>query len=195
MGLQESGFTGRNTTESTDSQTGLLLQNAESQTQGRDGSTQTVIPTTVGAVAASDSNVEFGLPFVIHLGVSVGEAGGGDATYNERVFGTSGSPFKFRVLLWWLHMVDNDGADCTFSIYHYTLDSDGALDTASLMSNASKFTGLNDSDLFGFADGTAQVVESNCIVDSGEELACRFLTSDSTVGSEYSVKVLCMRIQ
>jgi len=197
MGLQESGLTGRDVTQTCERQTGLLMQPPESQVQERDGTTLTVIPTTVGAIATSDINVEFGTPFMIHCGISAGELVAGDATYNMRVFGTDGSPFKFRVLLIWGHAQGTDAQDGTLTAVHYTLDSAGALDTATAMTDGDKMTTnvANGLMQFGMTPDTSTLIEAAAVVDSGDELVLRFLTSDASEGEEFSVKILCMRIQ
>ncbi len=196
MALTESGLTGRNVQQTCERQTGLLLQPPDSMTQERDATTLTVIPTTVGVAASSDINVEFGSPFVIHAGVSIGQAGGGDATFNMRVFGTDGSPFKFRVLSVWAHAQGTDNQDCTMTLVHYTLDSAGAFDTATVMTDGDKMTsaianGLTD---FGQTPNTSTLIEAAAKVDAGDELVIRVLTSDASEAEEYSVKILCMRI-
>jgi len=164
-------------------------------TQDRDATTGTVIPTTVGAVDTPDVNVEFGVPFVIHIGLSVGDDGGGAITVQNRVFGTDGSPWKFRVLQTWVHCVDNDDTSMAFQLYHYTLDEDGALDTATAMTDAVTIS-ENDSDLssLGITADTSQLVEAAAVVDEGEEVVLRSITGNATQGSEYSVKLLCMRV-
>ena len=195
MGLREKGLTGRNVEQTCERQTGLLLQPPASMTHGRDATTGTVIPTTVGAVDTPAVNVEFGVPFVIHIGISVGDDGGGAITVQNRVFGTDGSPWKFRVLQNWVHTVDNDDTSMSFQLYHYTLDTDGALDTATAMTDAVTIS-EHDSDLStpGITAGTSQLVEAAAVVDEGEEVVLRSITGNATAGSEYSVKLLCMRV-
>lgn len=196
MALQESGLTGTDVQQTCERQTGLLMQPPDSMTQERDGTTLTVIPTTVGAVADSDINVEFGVPFVIHCGISAGQAGGGDATYNMRVFGTAGSPYKFRVLLAWGHAQGADNQDGTLTLVHYTLDGDGALNTATAMTDGDKATSTTQDMLmpFGMTPDTSKLINAAVLVDAGDELVLRFLTSDTTEGEEYSIKILCMRV-
>ncbi len=197
MALKETGLTGRNVQQTCERQTGLLLQPPDSMTQARDGTTLTVIPTTVGtSAAASDINVEFGSPFVIHAGVSIGQAGGGDATFNMRVFGTDGSPFKFRVLSAWGHAQGTDNQDGTLTLVHYTLDSAGAFDTATAMTDGQKMTSnvANGLIKFGVTVDVSTLIEAAAVVDAGDELVVRFLTSDATEAEEISLKILCMRI-
>ena len=197
MALKESGLTGRNVQQTCEQQTGLLLQPSDSMTQARDGTTLTVIPTTVGAVATSDINVEFGVPFMIHAGVSIGELSGGDATYNMRVFGTDGSPFKFRVLSVWGHAQGTDNQDGTLTLVHYTLDSAGAFDTATAMTDGQKMTSnvANGLIKFGVTVDVSTLIEAAAKVDKGDELVIRFLTSDASEAEELSIKILCMRIE
>lgn len=195
MALRETGLTGRNVQQTCEGQTGLLMQPPDSMTQERDGTTLTVIPTTVGAVDTPAVLVEFGVPFVIHVGLSIGDDGGGAITTQNRVFGTDGSPWKFRVLQTWVHCVDNDDTSMALQIYHYTLDADGALDTATAMTDAVTIS-EGDSDLssVGLTADTSQLVEAAAVVDEGEEVVVRSITGNATAGSEYSVKLLCMRV-
>ena len=195
MALKESGLTGTDVQETCERQTGLLMQPPASMTQGRDGTTLTVIPTTVGAANDADILVEFGVPFVIHIGLSVGDAGGGAQTTQNRVFGTSGAPWKFRVLDTWMHMVDNDDTSMTLEIYHYTLDSDGALDSANSMTDTVTLAeGDDDLGDLGRVQDTSKLKNSYSVVDAGEEIVLRTITGNATQGSEYSVKLLCMRV-
>jgi hypothetical protein len=192
MGLTESSATGRTTTQTSDAQTGLLLQDAASQTIETDVTTTTIVPTTVGSVDTYAVNVQFATPFLIIMGISYGDDGGNDQVHKIRVFGTSGSPFKFRVVDYWLHNVDNDDTSATAELAHYTLDVDGALDTETTMT-AVEAISTNDEDLdaFGRTPGTSQLVEAAAVVDEGEEVVCEVNTA-GTGGSEFTLKIMCV---
>jgi hypothetical protein len=166
-------------------------------TQERDGTTLTVIPTAVGAVDTEDSNVEFGIPFIIHMGISAGDDGGTDRTVNARVFGTSGSPWKFRVLDTWAHLLSDQVETHTLQIFHYTLDSDGALDTANAMTDEVTLD-QDTSDLIklGRVEDTSQLIEAYAIVTAGQEVVVQVKNDGgaATESEEVSVKMLCMRV-
>ncbi|KKM01157.1 hypothetical protein LCGC14_1797250 [marine sediment metagenome] len=197
MALRESGLTGTNVRETCERQTGLLMQPPDSMTQERDGTTLTAIPTAVGAADSKDSNVEFGIPFVIHVGISAGDDGGADQTHNVRVFGTSGAPWKFRVLDTWAHLLSDIVETHTLEIFHYTLDTAGALDTANAMTDEVTLN-QDTSDLMtlGRVEDTSKLIEAYAVVDTGEEIVLQVKNDGgaATNSEQLSVKMLCMRV-
>jgi hypothetical protein len=108
------------------------------------------------------------------------------------VFGTSGAPFKFRVVDYWLHQVDNDDTSATVELAHYTLDSDGALDTETTMTVVSTLDSTDDKlENFGRTADTSKLIETAAVVDEGEEVVCEVNTA-AGAGSEFTLKIMCV---
>lgn len=197
MGLKETGLTGTNVQQTCERQTGLLMQPPDSMTQERDGTTLTAIPTAVGAADSNDSNVEFGVTFAIHVGISAGDDGGADQTHNIRVFGTSGAPWKFRVLDAWAHLLSDNVETHTLEIFHYTLDAAGALSSGNAMTDEVTMN-QDTSDLMslGRLEDVSKLIEAYAVVDAGEEIVLQVKNDGgaATDSEELSVKFLCMRV-
>lgn len=148
MGLKESGYTGRDTQQTADVQTGLLTQNAESMTQ-------LVSRAGVDPAATADAlnmGVSFGVPFVIDVLVNAEETGGAATTVltalaagGSDVFaaydaagvaaettavGATGAPFRFQVLDCMCMALDENTKDASDTIQLMHVATDLTTETA-----------------------------------------------------------------
>lgn len=192
MGLSESGFTGRNTTESVDGVTGLLLQNPESMTQ----SGLTLQST---AIADDDSeaivSTQFGQPFIMGFTVVHDDLTGG-RTSTLDVLDPAGtadtpngpSPFLFRVLKWWV----TAGASATAPEGTLTINHLSSASAANAMSEAFDLN-LDQSDVGFSASGTGQLIAPYDLVDAGEGIQLSVLLG-STEQADYTIYFECMRV-
>ena len=205
MGLKETGYAGRNCTQTTDAQTGLLLQNADSMTQ---------LVTSVGVDPAASANtlnvgVSFYVPFGIEILINAEETGGAATTVltaaalaagdYEDVFTTysstataltTGAPFRFRVIDCYAVALDENTADAADTIQLMKVDDDLTTETA-----------ITDAMSVNVADDTLvrmTTLDNDAnVIDVTENLRVDLVLGNSgtTDHRAYKVYVTCMRCQ
>ena len=194
MGLKETGWSGRNVTESVDGVTGLLLQNPESMIQSPAGLDDTDLPAEgVGEI----ERTQYGQPFMAaYTCLAHAEAGGNTITIDVMdPTGTANTengpaPFKFRVLRWWVRAGDVATApEGTLTIQHL---SSAATPVASAMSEAFDLN-LDQDDLGYSASGTGQLIDPYDVVDADEGIRLSILLG-ANEEANFTIFFECMRV-
>jgi hypothetical protein len=192
MGLKESGWTGRDVTESVDGVTGLLLQNPESIVQSAAGLDDTSLPAEQGIEI---EQTQYGQPFVMAFTVLAHADAGGD-TLTIALLDPAGTastpngpaPFKFRVLRWWVRAGDVAAApEGVMTINH--------LDSSSSANAMSEGFDLNlDADNIGYsASGTGQLIDPYDVVDAAEGIQLSIVLGGDEE-ADFTIFFECMRV-
>ncbi|KKN80417.1 hypothetical protein LCGC14_0330100 [marine sediment metagenome] len=192
MGLQESGATGRNVTESIDAVTGLLLQNPE-------GMVQSGVTLQSTAIAADDAesivSTQYGQPFIMAFTVVMDDLTGGRTSTLDVLdpAGTAGtpngpSPFLFRVIKWWV----TAGASATAPEGTLTINHLDSASAANAMSEAYDLN-LDQNDVGFSADGAGKLIAPYDLVDEDEGLQLSVLLG-STEQADFTIYFMCMRV-
>lgn len=193
MGLLESGKTGRNTQQTVDALTGLLLQNPESMTQlhSRAG-----VDPAAGADALT-MGVSFLQPFMIEVLVNAEETGGaatgvltalsagGSDVFpvydSDATARTTGAPFKFQVLDVFASALD-ENTKGTDTVQLMKVDDDGSTETA-----------ITDAMSMNVDDDTlvrmATCDQDACVIDVTENLRLDVIVDNSTSTDHRAWKV------
>lgn len=192
MGLKESGFTGRDVTESTDGVMGLLLQNAESMTQ----SNLTLQST---AIASDDAeaivSTQFGQPFIMGFTVVMDDLTGGRTSTLDVLdpTGTANtpngpSPFLFRVIKWWV----TAGASASAPEGVLTVNHLSSAGSANAMSEAFDLD-LDQNDVGFSASGAGKLIAPYDLIDAGEGLQLSVVLG-STEQADFTIYFMCMKV-
>jgi len=193
MSLDEVGYTGRDTTESCDDMTGLMLQNPQSMTQAAAGLDSASLPSES---AIEIEQTTYGQPFIAAYTVMAHADAGGDTLTIALMdpAGTAGTPngpapFKFQVLRWWVKAGDVAATpEGLMTIQH--------LSSASAASSMSAQYDLNlDADDVGYtADGAIELVDPYHIIDTGEGIQLSVVLG-ANEEADFEIYFLCMRVQ
>jgi hypothetical protein len=192
MGLKESGWTGRNVTESIDGVTGLLLQNPESIVQSPAGLDDTDLPSEQ---EIEIEQTQYGQPFVMAYTVLAHADAGGD-TLTVALMDPAGTadtpngpaPFMFRVLRWWTRTGDVAGTpEGVMTINHLSSAS-----AANAMTNSFDIA-LNADDIGFDASGTGQLIDPYDVVDAGEGIQLSIVLG-ANEEADFTIFFECMRV-
>ncbi len=192
MSLSETGFTGRNTTQSTDAMTGLLLQDPESMYQSATGLNSASLPSEQ---TLEIEQTQFGVPFLMAFTV-IGHADSGGDTLTAAVLdpaGTAGAangpaPWRFRVLRRWVRA----GGVASTPEGALTINH---LSTASAANAMSESFDLNlDNDDIGYsASGAGQLIDPYDVVATGEGLQLSVVLG-ANEECDFVIFFECMRV-
>jgi hypothetical protein len=192
MGLTESGWTGRNVTESPDGVTGLLLQNPE-------GIVQKHLTLQSTAIAADDTesivSTQYGQPFIMGYTVIADDLAG-SRTATIDVLDPAGtadtpngpSPFLFRVIKWWI----TAGASATTPEGVLTINHLSTASAANAMSEAFDLA-VNQNDVGFSASGAGKLIAPYDLVAAGEGLQLS-IALGSTEQADFTIYFMCMRV-
>lgn len=186
MGIKLRGIPGRDVEiEQLSALTGLVLQDPTGQTQADDMGAAA----DPGAELAADVKLSFGTPFIIEAVCHAAETNG--EVHNFAVF-SKNAPFKFKVCLVWGVVLDETG---TIAADTVTVSrGDGAVSEAFVTITEAIDCNVDDDDVFGLVQGTAQMNQDNCVIDEDESLRIVLTLADSSDhNTAVKVFMLCMR--
>jgi hypothetical protein len=192
MALTESGWTGRNVTESVDGVMGLLLQNPE-------GMVQSGVTLQSTAIAADDAesivSTQYGQPFIMAYTCVMDDLTGGRTSTLDVMdpAGTAStpngpSPFLFRVIKWWV----TAGASATAPEGTLTINHLSTASAANAMSEAYDLNLAQNSVGFS-ANDAGKLIAPYDLVDTGEGIQLSVLLG-STEQADFTIYFMCMRV-
>lgn len=196
MGLKESGSTGRNTTESCDPQTGLLLQDPESMTQSPTRLNSVSVPSAESVLEIEQTS--YGSTFMAVYTVMGHADSGGDTLTVDAMDPTASegspngpAPFKFRVLRWWTLTGDVAGTpEGVLTIQHLSSADSPA---ANAMTEGFDLA-LHADDVGYSASGTGKLIDPYMVVDEGEGIRLSVVLG-SNEEADFILFLECMRVQ
>ena len=189
MAFEESGSVGRDTVFKTDSVTGLMTQNAISQTQvpSMDGGGDP------GAEAAVAVKVSFGLPFLITATCHGAETDG--QTHNFALLNKN-SPFKFRVVDAKVIILDESSGTLTGDTISLFQGDGASGESFTRITGAMTPGSSTDDDVFSLMADDNTFDQDAAVIDVDESLRVEMVLADSSNHNlAVKIDVWCVRVQ